>query len=135
MAWAGLPDADLSYLALISFIGVIAAMLQILEMTVDRFFPRLYRALGIFLPLVTVNCAILGGSLFMQVRQYNFGQSVIYGIGSGLGWLLAIIGFAALREKMKSSDIPDGLQGAGISFILAGLMSLAFASFAGMALP
>jgi len=134
-AWAGLPDVDLRFLKFISFIGVIAGMVQILEMTLDRYVPRLYRALGIFLPLITVNCAILGGSLFMAERQYNFGQSVVYGIGSGLGWALAIAGLAALRERMKTAHIPDGLQGLGMAFIVAGLMSLGFSSFAGMALP
>ncbi|MHA1549004.1 MAG: NADH:ubiquinone reductase (Na(+)-transporting) subunit E [Alphaproteobacteria bacterium] len=134
-AWAGLPDVDLRFLKFISFIGVIAAMVQILEMLLDRYVPWLYRALGVFLPLITVNCAILGGSLFMAERQYNFGQSVVYGIGSGLGWALAIAGLAALRERMKTAHIPDGLQGLGMAFIVTGLMSLGFSSFVGMALP
>ncbi|MHA1553892.1 MAG: NADH:ubiquinone reductase (Na(+)-transporting) subunit E [Alphaproteobacteria bacterium] len=134
-AWAGLPDVDLRFLKFISFIGVIAAMVQILEMVLDRYVPWLYRALGVFLPLITVNCAILGGSLFMAERQYNFGQSVVYGIGSGLGWALAIAGLAALRERMKTAHIPDGLQGLGMAFIVTGLMSLGFSSFVGMALP
>lgn len=134
LSWAGLPDLDLTFLALISFVGVIAAMVQILEMFVDRFFPKLYHALGSFLPLVTVNCAILGGSLFMQARQYSFGQSAVYGVGSGFGWLLAITGFAAMRERLKTAEVPHGLNGVGISFILAGLMSLGFASFTGMSL-
>jgi Na+-transporting NADH:ubiquinone oxidoreductase subunit E len=130
--WAGLPEIDLSFLGLISYIGVIAAMVQILEMTLDRYFPVLYRALGIFLPLVTVNCAILGGSLFMVERNYDLGESVIFGAGSGLGWLLAITALAAIREKLKYSDIPDGLQGLGITFIIVGLMSLSFMAFSGI---
>jgi len=134
-AWAGLPDMDLSFLKLISFIGVIAAMVQILEMFLDRFAPALYRALGIFLPLITVNCAILGGSLFMVERQYNFAQTLTYGVGSGFGWALAIAGLAALRERMATSDVPAGLQGLGMAFIVTGLMSLGFASMSGMALP
>jgi len=134
-AWAGLPEVDLSYLKLISFIGVIAAMVQILEMVLDRFSPRLYRALGIFLPLVTVNCAILGGSLFMVERHYDFAGSVAYGIGSGLGWALAITAMAAIRARLKYSDIPDGLQGLGAAFMITGLMSLGFTAFAGLAAP
>jgi len=134
-AWAGLPKADLSYLKLISFIGVIAAMVQILEMVLDRYSPRLYRALGIFLPLVTVNCAILGGSLFMVERRYDFADSVAYGIGSGLGWALAITAMAAIRARLKYSDIPDGLQGLGAAFMITGLMSLGFTAFAGIAAP
>ena len=128
-SWA---DVDLSFLALITFIGTIAAMVQILEMTLDRYFPPLYNALGIFLPLITVNCAILGGSLFMQSRDYNFPQSVVYGLGSGLGWAIAIAALAGIREKMKYSDVPDGLKGLGITFITVGLMALAFMSFGGM---
>lgn len=131
-AWAGWPEIDLSFLGLISYIGVIAAMVQILEMTLDRYFPVLYRALGIFLPLVTVNCAILGGSLFMVERNYGLGESVIFGAGSGLGWLLAITALAAIREKLKYSDIPEGLQGLGITFIIVGLMSLSFMAFSGV---
>ena len=134
LAWAGLPNVDLSFLGLISYIGVIAAMVQILEMTLDRYFPALYNALGIFLPLITVNCAILGGSLFMVERDYNFGESVVYGIGSGFGWALAIVLLAGIREKLKYSDVPDGLQGLGITFITAGLMSLGFMAFSGIQL-
>ncbi len=134
-AWAGLPKVDLTYLKLISFIGVIAAMVQILEMVLDRFSPRLYRALGIFLPLVTVNCAILGGSLFMVERRYDFADSVAYGFGSGLGWALAITAMAAIRARLKYSDIPDGLQGLGAAFMITGLMSLGFTAFAGIAAP
>jgi Na+-transporting NADH:ubiquinone oxidoreductase subunit E len=130
--WVGLPDIDLSFLGLISYIGVIAAMVQILEMTLDRYFPVLYRALGIFLPLVTVNCAILGGTLFMVERNYDLGESVIFGVGSGLGWALAITALAAIRERLKYSDIPDGLQGLGITFIIVGLMSLSFMAFSGV---
>ena len=133
-AWAGWPEIDLSFLGLISYIGVIAAMVQILEMTLDRYFPVLYRALGIFLPLVTVNCAILGGSLFMVERNYDLGESVIFGAGSGFGWLLAITALAAIREKLKYSDIPGGLRGLGITFITVGLMALAFMAFSGIQL-
>ena len=128
-AWAGLPEVDLTFLKLVSFIGVIAAMVQILEMALDRFAPRLYRALGIFLPLITVNCAILGGSLFMVERHYDFEQSVVYGIGSGAGWALAIITFAAIRERLKYSDMPRGVEGLASAFIVTGLMSLGFSAF------
>ena len=134
-AWAGLPEVDLTYLKFICFIGVIAAMVQILEMVLDRYSPHLYRALGIFLPLVTVNCAILGGSLFMVERRYDFGESIAYGFGSGLGWALAITAMAAIRERLKYSDIPEGLQGLGIAFMVTGLMSLGFTAFAGMNIP
>jgi Na+-transporting NADH:ubiquinone oxidoreductase subunit E len=134
LAWAGLPDVDLSFLGLISYIGVIAAMVQILEMTLDRYFPALYNALGIFLPLITVNCAILAGSLFMVERSYNFGESVVFGLGSGFGWALALVGLASIREKLKYSDVPEGLQGLGITFIISGLMSLVFMSFSGIQL-
>lgn len=134
LAWAGLPDVDLSFLGLISYIGVIAAMVQVLEMFLDRFVPALYNALGIFLPLITVNCAILGGSLFMVQRDYDFTESVVYGLGSGVGWALAIVAFAGIREKLKYSDVPDGLQGLGITFITAGLMSLGFLAFSGIQL-
>ena len=132
LAWAGMPGIDLSFLALISFIGVIAAMVQILEMVLERYFPALYQGLGIFLPLVTVNCAILGGSLFMVERNYTFGESVVYGIGSGFGWALAITALAGIREKLKYSDVPDGLQGMGITFIVVGLISLGFMAFSGI---
>jgi Na+-transporting NADH:ubiquinone oxidoreductase subunit E len=134
LAWAGLPDVDLSFLGLVSYIGVIAALVQILEMTLDRYFPSLYNALGIFLPLITVNCAILGGTLFMVERQYDFAQSVVYGVGSGAGWAIALIALAGIREKLKYSDVPDGLQGLGITFIIVGLMSLGFMGFSGIQL-
>ena len=132
LAWAGLPDVDLSFLGFISYIGVIAAIVQILEMVLDRFFPPLYQALGIYLPLITVNCAILGGSLFMVERNYNFGESFVFGLGTGTGWAIAILVLAGVREKLKYSDVPDGLQGIGIVFISVGLMSLAFMAFSGI---
>jgi Na+-transporting NADH:ubiquinone oxidoreductase subunit E len=134
LAWAGLPDVDLSFLGLISYIGVIAAIVQILEMLLDRYFSGLYNALGIFLPLITVNCAILAGSLFMVERSYTFGESVVFGFGSGIGWALALVGLASIREKLKYSDVPAGLQGLGITFIIGGLMSLVFMSFSGIQL-
>ncbi|MCF6193682.1 MAG: NADH:ubiquinone reductase (Na(+)-transporting) subunit E [Kangiellaceae bacterium] len=134
LAWAGLPETDLSFLGLIVYIGVIAAIVQILEMILDKFFPALYQALGIFLPLITVNCAILGGSLFMIQREYTFAESMVYGVGSGFGWALAIVALAGIREKMKYSDVPDGLRGLGITFITVGLMALAFMSFSGVQL-
>jgi Na+-transporting NADH:ubiquinone oxidoreductase subunit E len=129
-----LATVDLSFLSFISYIGVIAAMVQILEMVLDKFFPPLYNALGIFLPLITVNCAILGGSLFMQEKNYNFGESVVYGLGCGVGWALAIAALAGIREKMKYSDVPPPLRGLGITFITVGLMALAFMSFGGIQL-
>ncbi len=136
LAWAGdkFAEVDLTFLGLISYIGVIAAMVQILEMALDRYVPRLYNALGIFLPLITVNCAILAGSLFMVERDYNFGQSVVYGFGSGFGWALAIVALAGVREKLKYSNVPPGLRGLGITFIIVGLIALAFMSFAGIQL-
>ena len=132
LAWAGLPGVDLSFLGLVSYVDVIAALVQILEMTLDRYFPKLYNALGIFLPLITVNCAILGGTLFMVERQYTFGESIVYGVGSGVGWAVALIALAGIREKLKYSDVPDGLQGLGITFIIVGLMSLGFMGFSGI---
>lgn len=134
LAWAGLPEVDLSFLGLISYIGVIAALVQILEMFLDRFVPALYNALGIFLPLITVNCAILGASLFMVERDYNFAESVVYGASSGVGWALAIVALAGIREKLKYSDVPDGLEGLGITFITVGLMALGFLAFSGIQL-
>jgi Na+-transporting NADH:ubiquinone oxidoreductase subunit E len=132
LAWAGLGDLDLSFLSLIAFIGVIAAMVQILEMFLEYRIPRLYRVLGIFLPLITVNCAILGGTLFMVERDYTFVESVVYGFGTGVGWALAIVVLAAIRERLKYSDVPDGLQGLGVSFMVVGLMSLGFMAFSGL---
>jgi Na+-transporting NADH:ubiquinone oxidoreductase subunit E len=129
---AYLQGLDLTFLGLISYIGTIAAMVQILEMALDRFFPPLYNALGIFLPLITVNCAILGGVLFMVERDYNFAESVTYGVGAGFGWALAIAALAGIREKLRYSDVPDGLKGLGITFMTSGLMALAFMSFGGM---
>lgn len=125
-------EVDLSFLSFISYIGVIAALVQILEMFLDRFIPSLYNALGIFLPLITVNCAILGASLFMQDRNYNFGESITYGFGCGVGWAIAIMALAGIREKLKYSDVPPPLRGLGITFITVGLMSLAFMSFSGI---
>ena len=129
LAWAGRSDLDLSFLVLIAAIGVIAATVQILEMVLDRYFSRLYRALGIFLPLITVNCAILGASLFMVERHYDFAESVVYGFGSGLGWALAVCALAALRERIDESRVPKGLRGLGLAFVLTGLMSMGFAVF------
>jgi Na+-transporting NADH:ubiquinone oxidoreductase subunit E len=134
LAWAGLPDIDLSFLGLVSYIGVIAALVQILEMALDKYFPKLYNALGIFLPLITVNCAILGGTLFMVERHYDFGETVVFGLGSGFGWALALVGLAGIREKLKYSDVPVGLQGLGVTFIIVGLMSLSFMGFSGIRL-
>lgn len=134
LSWAGHPELDLGFLGLISYIGVIAAMVQILEMLLDRYVPALYNALGIFLPLITVNCAILGASLFMVERDYSFGESVVYGVGSGIGWALAITALAGIREKLKYSDVPEGLQGLGITFMIVGLMSLGFMAFSGIQL-
>lgn len=132
LSWAGFPEVDLSFLGLLSYIGVIAAIVQIMEMFLDKYVPALYNALGVFLPLITVNCAIMGASLFMVERDYNFGESVVYGAGAGVGWALAIIALAGIREKMKYSDVPAGLQGLGITFIAVGLMSLGFMSFGGI---
>ena len=134
LAWAGLPGADFSFLGLITYIGVIAACVQVLEMVLNRWFPALFHALGIFLPLLTVNCAILGAVLFMVQRDYGFAERVVFGIGSGTGWALAVIVLAGLREKLRYADPPDGLRGLGITFIAAGLMSLAFLAMAGVEL-
>lgn len=130
----GADGIDLTFLSLITFIGTIAASVQILEMTLDKFAPKLYNALGIFLPLITVNCAILGASLFMREREYNFGESVVYGLGGGVGWALAIAALAGIREKMRYSDVPHGLRGLGITFIVVGLMALGFLAFSGIQL-
>ena len=137
LSWTGIAGAeniDLSFLGLLSYIGVIAALVQILEMFLDKFVPALYNALGVFLPLITVNCAILGCTLFMVERSYNFGESVVYGLGAGVGWALAITALAGIREKLKYSDVPASLQGLGITFITVGLMSLGFMSFSGIQL-
>ncbi|PAU81331.1 NADH:ubiquinone reductase (Na(+)-transporting) subunit E [Halovibrio salipaludis] len=134
LSWAGLPNMNLSFLGLLTYIGVIAALVQILEMFLDRYVPALYSALGVFLPLITVNCAILGASLFMVERDYAFGESVAYGFGAGVGWALAIVALAGIREKLKYSDVPPGLRGLGITFITVGLMSLGFMSFSGISL-
>ncbi len=134
LAWAGYPEVDLSFLGYISYIGVIAAIVQILEMFLDKYVPALYNALGVFLPLITVNCAIMGAALFMVERDYTFGESVVYGAGAGFGWALAITALAGIREKLKYSDVPAGLRGLGITFITVGLMSLGFMSFSGVQL-
>lgn len=132
LAWAGFPDINLSFLGFLSYIGVIAASVQILEMFLDKYVPALYNALGVFLPLITVNCAILGASLFMVERDYNFAESAVFGTGAGVGWALAIVALAGIREKLKYSDVPEGLRGLGITFITVGLMSLGFMSFGGI---
>ena len=137
LSWTGndtLSEQDLMFVGLISYIGVIAAMVQILEMALDRYVPALYNALGIFLPLITVNCAILGGTLIMVERGMSFDDSLVFGIGSGVGWAMAIVALAGIREKMKYSNVPDGLKGLGITFIVVGLMSLAFQAFSGIKL-
>lgn len=134
LAWAGLPKVDLTFLGLVTYIGVIAAMIQILEMVLDKYVPTLYNALGIFLPLITVNCAILGGSLLMVERDFNFSESVVFGLGSGTGWALAIVGLAGIREKMKYSNVPPALRGLGITFMTVGLMAMAFMLFSGIQL-
>ena len=135
LAWAGLPDVDLSFLSLILFIAVIAAIVQMVEMIVEKFSPSLYNALGIFLPLIAVNCAVMGGSLFMQQREYtNIGEVLAFAGGSGIGWLVAIVGIAAIREKLRYSTIPPALKGVGITFIITGLMGMAFMSFMGIKL-
>lgn len=134
LSWMGITGVDLTFIGLISYIGVIAAIVQILEMFLDKYMPALYSALGVFLPLITVNCAILGGSLFMVERDYNFSESVVYGLGSGIGWAMAITALAGIREKLKYSDVPAGLQGLGITFITVGLMSLGFMAFSGIQL-
>ncbi|MCK5771276.1 NADH:ubiquinone reductase (Na(+)-transporting) subunit E [Algiphilus sp.] len=132
LGWLGLPEVDLSFLGLISYIGIIAAMVQLLEMFLDKYVPALYNALGIFLPLITVNCAILGGTLFMVERDYTLAESAVYGMSSGAGWALAIVALAGVREKLKYSDVPDGLQGLGITFMTVGLLSLGFMAFSGI---
>lgn len=134
LSWLGLPNVDLTFIGLITYIGVIAAMVQILEMVLDKYFPKLYTALGVFLPLITVNCAILGGSLLMVQREYAFTESVVYGLGSGIGFALAIVVLAGIREKLRYSNIPPGLRGLGITFITVGLMAMAFMLFSGIQL-
>ena len=134
LAWAGLPAVDLSFLKFILFIAVIAAMVQGVEMVMDRYTPALYNALGVFLPLITVNCAILGTSLFMVERDYTFVESTVFGIGSGTGWMLAIVSMAAIRQKLRYADVPKGLEGFGISMIVTGLMAMAFMLFSGITL-
>lgn len=137
LAWLSkdFADVDLSFLTFIMFIAVIASMVQLVEMIVEKFSPTLYNSLGIFLPLIAVNCAILGGSLFMQEREYsNIGQAISFGLGSGVGWFLAIVGIAAIREKIKYSNVPAPLRGLGITFIITGLMGIAFMSFLGIEL-
>lgn len=134
LSWLGVGGTDLTFIGLICYIGVIAAMVQILEMFLDRYVPKLYNALGIFLPLITVNCAILGGSLFMVERDYNFPESIVFGFGSGVGWALALMALAGIREKLKYSDVPAGLRGLGITFMTAGLMAMAFMAFSGIQL-
>jgi len=134
LAWAGLPDVDLSFLKLVLFIAVIAGLVQVVEMIIDRFSPALYNALGVFLPLITVNCAILGASLFMVERGYGFGETVVYGFGSGVGWALAIIAMATVMNKLRYADVPRGLQGFGFSMVVTGLMAMAFMLFSGITL-
>ena len=129
-----LETVDLSFLGFISYIGTIAAAVQLVEMALDRYVPKLYHALGIFLPLITVNCAILGASLFLVERDYNFAESAVFGLGNGIGWLLAIVGLAAIRERMTYSNVPPGLRGLGITFIITGLMAIGFMAFSGIQL-
>ena len=134
LSWAGLPNTDLSYLKLILFIAVIAAMVQAIEMVIDRFSAALYAALGVFLPLIAVNCAILGTSLFMVERNHTFMETLIFGFGSGVGWMLAIVAMAAIRKKLKYADVPPGLEGYGITMVVTGLMAMAFMLFSGITL-
>lgn len=134
LAWAGLPDVDLGFLSFLTLIGTIAAVTQIVEMALDRFSPELYNALGIFLPLIAVNCAILGASLFMQERDYTLPEATVFGLGSGIGWALAIVALAAVREKLRYNNVPPALRGLPITFITVGLMSVAFMAFAGIQL-
>jgi Na+-transporting NADH:ubiquinone oxidoreductase subunit E len=134
LSWAGLGNMDLSFLRFLTFVGVIAALVQILDMALDRFVPVLHSRLGIFLPLLTVNCAVLGGSLFMVQKNFDLSESVAYGFGAGLGWALAILVFASIRERLRYSDVPEGLRGLGLAFMVTGLLSLAFSGFAGLEL-
>jgi Na+-transporting NADH:ubiquinone oxidoreductase subunit E len=132
LAWAGLPTVDLSFLQFICYIAVIAAMVQLVEMALDKFSPTLYNALGIFLPLIAVNCAILGTSLFMGTKGYDFGESCMYGFSSGIGWMLAIVAMASIRTKIQYSNLPAGLRGLGMTMIITGLMAIGFMSFIGI---
>lgn len=134
LAWAGLPNVDLSFLKLITFIAVIAAMVQVVEMVIDRYSPTLYSALGVFLPLIAVNCAILGTALFMVERHYTFAEALVFGIGSGVGWLMAIVSMSAIRQKLRYADVPKGLEGFGITMITTGLMAMGFMLFSGITL-
>jgi Na+-transporting NADH:ubiquinone oxidoreductase subunit E len=134
LAWAGLPDVDLSFLKFITFIAVIAAMVQVVEMVIDRYSPTLYTALGVFLPLIAVNCAILGTALFMVERHYTFAEALVFGIGSGVGWLMAIVSMSAIRQKLRYADVPKGLEGFGITMITTGLMAMGFMLFSGITL-
>lgn len=136
LAWISptLATQDLSFLGFLTYIGTIAAIVQVVEMALDKYVPGLHATLGIFLPLIAVNCAILGGSLFMVERSYTFGESVVYGVGSGAGWALAIVALAAIREKLRYSNVPEGLRGLGLTFIVAGLMAIGFMAFAGIQL-
>jgi Na+-transporting NADH:ubiquinone oxidoreductase subunit E len=134
LAWAGLPDVDLGFLSFLTLIGTIAAVTQIVEMALDRFSPELYNALGIFLPLIAVNCAIMGASLFMQERDYNLAEATVFGLGSGIGWAIAIVALAAVREKLRYNNVPAALRGLPITFITVGLMSITFMAFAGIQL-
>ena len=134
LAWAGYPAMDLSFLKFITFIAVIAGIVQAVEMVIDRYSPALYNALGVFLPLITVNCAILGTSLFMVERNYTFAESLVFGIGSGTGWLLAIVSMAAIRIKLRYANVPAGLEGFGITMIVTGLMAMGFMLFSGITL-
>lgn len=134
LSWAGITGVDLTFLSFISFISVIAALVQIMEIAMDKYTPALYSALGVFLPLITINCIIMGGSLFMVERDYNFTESVVYGVGTGVGWALALVLLACIKERLKYSDVPEGLRGLGITFITVGLMSIGFMSFGGISL-
>ncbi|MDD9966531.1 MAG: NADH:ubiquinone reductase (Na(+)-transporting) subunit E [Myxococcales bacterium] len=134
LSWAGFPEVNLGFLSFLTLIGTIAAMVQIVEMALDRYAPGLYNALGVFLPLIAVNCAILGASLFMVERDYSFGEATVFGVGSGIGWALAIVALAAIREKMRYSNVPGPLRGLGITFIVVGLMSIGFMVFSGIQL-
>ncbi|HIF98533.1 MAG TPA: NADH:ubiquinone reductase (Na(+)-transporting) subunit E [Myxococcales bacterium] len=132
--WLGLPDVNLGFLTYLTLIGTIAAVVQIVEMVIDRFSPDLYNALGVFLPLIAVNCAILGAALFMVNRDYTLGEATVFGLGSGVGWAIAIVALAAIREKLRYSNVPESLRGLGITFIVVGLMSLGFMAFSGISL-